>query len=74
MHLVIHYGISSKIFTHGWVQTNLSCNRPSGYFDPGGNKGGGLPSTFEESTVSFEDLEEFPALPDLTIPFLGGIH
>ena len=24
--------------------------------------------------LSFEDLDEFPALPDLTIPFLGGIH
>jgi hypothetical protein len=28
----------------------------------------------EEAAVSFEDLDEFPALPDLTIPFLGGIH
>lgn len=59
-----------------WAQTNLSCNKFSGYFEPGGNKGGGLASAFEESTVSFnfEDLDEFPALPDLTIPFLGGIQ
>jgi hypothetical protein len=27
-----------------------------------------------ESPISFEDLDEFPALPDFTIPFLGGIY
>lgn len=53
------------------VETNLSCNKLSGYFEPGGNKGGGFPSV--STAVSFEDLDEFPALPDFTMPFLGGI-
>jgi hypothetical protein len=31
------------------------------------------PLETSESPISFEDLDEFPALPDFTIPFLGGI-
>ena len=56
--------------------SDLSFNKLSGYFEPGGNKleGGGFASSFGASVVSFEGLEDFPALPDLTIPFLGGIH
>jgi hypothetical protein len=53
------------------VETNLSCNKLSGYFEPGGNKGGGGPSV--STAVSFENFDELPALPDLTMPFLGGI-
>jgi hypothetical protein len=56
-----------------WTETNLSCNKLSGYFEPEGNKGGALPLETSESPISFEDFEEFPALPDFTIPFLGGI-
>ena len=55
--------------------SDLSCSKLSGYFEPGGNKGGGFPSSsFGASVASFEGLEEFPAFPDLTIPFLGGIR
>jgi hypothetical protein len=46
-----------------------------GYLDPTGNRGFCSSSFFP--SLSFEGrgdgLEEFPALPDLTIPRLGGI-
>ena len=54
------------------VETNLSCNKLRGYFEPGGKRGGGPLSA--STAVSLEDLDEFPALPDFTIPFLGGIN
>jgi len=55
----------------------LSFKRLKGYFDPGGNNGGGSADTALEvpgCNGCLSDLEEFPALPDLTMPFLGGIH
>lgn len=54
----------------------LSFKRLKGYFDPGGNNGGGSVAVALEvpdCNGCLSDLEEFPALPDLTMPFLGGI-
>lgn len=52
----------------------LSFNKLNGYLDPGGNSG--FSSGVEGSAGGFgEDaLDEFPALPDLTMPFFGGIE
>ncbi len=53
-------------------KTHLSWSRLRGYFDPGGNNG--LSSgVFVAGGGSWEDLEEFPAFPDLTMPLFGGI-
>lgn len=57
-------------------QSNLSCRRLSGVFEPGGKSGGG--STLagmlaELDSEGFEDFDEFPAFPDLTMPLRGGI-
>lgn len=50
----------------------LSLSKLSGNFEPGGNSG--RSSGFEDSrAVLVAALEEFPALPDLTMPFLGGM-
>jgi hypothetical protein len=56
---------------------HLSFKRLKGYFDPGGNSGGGSAVVTLEipgCNGDLSDLEEFPALPDLIMPFLGGIH
>lgn len=51
---------------------HLSYNKLSGHFDPGGNKdfsGAGAVS----AGCGCLFLDEFPELPDFTIPFRGGI-
>ena len=56
--------------------TNLSFKRLKGYFEPGGNNGGGVsePGVADDGLGTIPlDLEEFPAFPDLTIPFFVGI-
>jgi len=56
---------------------HLSFKRDKGYFDPGGNNGGGSAGVALEVPVGcggLSDFNEFPALPDFTMPFLGGIH
>jgi hypothetical protein len=58
-------------------EDHLSFKRLKGYFDPGGNNGGGSAAVTLElpgCNGCLSDLEEFPAFPDLTMPFLGGIH
>lgn len=59
--------------------THLSLKRLRGYFEPGGNNGGGVSKlgvvddgVDDDGTGPF-DLEEFPAFPDFTIPFFGGM-
>ena len=58
--------------------THLSPKRLKGYFEPGGNNGAGVSKHkavdigVDDNGTAF-DLEEFPAFPDFTIPFLGGI-
>ena len=53
------------------IWTYLSCNKLNGYFEPGGNNGGGA-SLSGVSTLVGADLEELPAFPDFTIGgFLG---
>jgi hypothetical protein len=55
----------------------LSFKRLKGYFDPGGNNGGGSAGVALEvpgCCGGLSGFEEFPALPDFTMPFLGGIH
>jgi hypothetical protein len=51
--------------------THLSFNKLSGHFDPGGNKN----FSGEAFSVGCACLffDEFPAFPDFTIPFRGGI-
>ena len=69
-----------RILSTWWEDlTNLSFKRLKGYFEPGGNNGGGVSKpgaaddgVDDDGTAPF-DLEEFPAFPDFTIPFLGGI-
>ena len=50
---------------------HLSCNKLKGYLKPGGNSG--FSSSGMEGTDGLVGFEEFPAFPDLTMPFLGGI-
>lgn len=50
---------------------HLSCSKLKGYLEPGGNND--FSPSGMEVTNELVDLEEFPAFPDLTIPFLGGI-
>jgi hypothetical protein len=56
------------------AKTHLSFKRLKGYFEPGGNNGGGVSKlgAADDGMGPF-DLEEFPAFPDFTIPFFGGI-
>ena len=52
--------------------THLSCNKLNGHFDPGGNSGfSGVVPSAGGGGLSFD---EFPAFPDFTIPFRGGIE
>ena len=56
------------------VWTYLSWSRLSGYLDPGGNNGfSSVVLVLAAIGSDLEGLDEFPALPDLTIPRLGGI-
>lgn len=56
------------------LKADLSWSMLKGYFEPGGNSGGGPEgSASVESDFFLSDLEEFPAFPDLTIPLLGGM-
>lgn len=56
----------------GLNNTHLSCNKLSGHFDPGGNKGfSGAASPVDWGCLFFD---EFPAFPVFTIPFRGGIN
>jgi hypothetical protein len=59
-------------------ESNLSLSKLKGYLKPGGNRG--WPSTcgtLESAAAGCFGggaFEEFPAFPDLTIPFRGGIY
>jgi hypothetical protein len=51
---------------------HLSCSKLKGYLKPGGNNG--FSPSGIGATEGLVDFEEFPAFPDLRIPFLGGIR
>jgi len=51
----------------------LSLSKLKGYLKPGGNKGGGSVLVDGAGEI-LSDFVEFPAFPDLTMPFLGGIR
>lgn len=53
--------------------TRRSCSKLRGYLDPGGNKGFSPSTLGPFDSVDLADFDEFPAFPDLTMPFLGGI-
>ena len=56
---------------------HLSFKRLKGYFDPEGNNGAGsatVPLEVPDCNGCLSGFEEFPALPDLTMPFLEGIQ
>lgn len=55
-------------------EADLSDNRLAGNFEPGGKSGGGLLGSATGSGAFSLPLEEFPAFPDLTICFLGGMR
>lgn len=50
---------------------HLSYNRLSGHFDPGGNKD--FSGAASSNCCDCLFFDEFPAFPDFTIPFRGGI-
>ena len=51
---------------------HLSCNKLNGHFDPGGKRDfSGAASSVGGGGLFFE---EFPAFPDFTIPFRGGME
>ena len=49
---------------------HLSCSKLNGHFDPGGNKDFSGAASTGRGALFFD---EFPAFPDFTIPFRGGI-
>ena len=56
------------------VWTYLSWSRLSGYLDPGGNNGfSSVVLVLAAIGSDLEGLDEFPALPDFTMPLFGGI-
>src|SRR5882762_4259250 len=63
-------------FDRKWILQYLSCNKFNGYLEPGGNKGFSVPDAREllVSSCGLDAFDEFPALPDLTMPLRGGIR